>query len=70
MKSMKLQINGMTCNGCAVAIENVLKMKGLVKETKVDFDSKTAAVEFDETKVEKLDIINAVKEAGYKVEEA
>lgn len=68
MKS-KLKIEGMHCSGCAMGVENSLKMRRLVKEAKVDYSSKIANVEFDENKVRKEDVIRAVAELGYKVKE-
>lgn len=48
MKSLKLEIGGMTCNGCATAIENMLKMRDLVKDSKVDYDSKITKIQLIE----------------------
>jgi Cu+-exporting ATPase len=45
------QIEGMTCAmGCAKMIENKLGNLEGVKEAKVDFENKTAVVEFDDAK--------------------
>lgn len=70
MRSIKLQINGMCCNGCAMSIENMLKTKEFINEAKVDFSSKTANVKFDQNKVKRQEIIEAITKVGYEVKEA
>lgn len=59
------EIDGMMCAiGCAKVIEkNIAQMDG-VKSAEVDFDSKTAKVEYDEKMVNKELLIASVKESG------
>ncbi|MDR2222022.1 MAG: cation transporter [Flavobacteriaceae bacterium] len=66
------QIEGMTCAmGCAKMIEGKLSGLDGVKEAKVDFDSKTATVEFDDAKQNGESIkktVEKIAQGMYKVE--
>lgn len=72
VENATFQIEGMTCEiGCAKLIEG--KLAGLegVKEAKVDFDSKTATVEFDDAKQNSESLTKTVEKIAngiYKVE--
>jgi Cd2+/Zn2+-exporting ATPase len=63
MKTVKLQIEGMTCAGCASAVQKALAAAPGVKNASVNFISKTATV----TGGDEAELIRAVKNAGYKV---
>jgi copper chaperone len=68
MKNITLNISGMTCSHCVMHVTNALKEIPGVVDAKVSLEKKTADVSYDETKVDKDDMAEAVKEAGYKVE--
>ena len=58
-------IEGMTCAmGCAKTIEKKMAKLDGVKSAKVDFDTRIAMVEFDETKVTTTTLEEVVKKAG------
>lgn len=69
METTKIQIEGMDCEGCASGIENLLRMKGLAEEVKVDYSSKRGEIKFSPEKTKKENIFKAVEELGYKVKE-
>ena len=61
-----LQIDGMTCGGCAIAARKVLRDLDGVREAKVDYDKKTAVVSYDTAKVTPEQMIEALKsKLGY-----
>lgn len=66
------QIEGMTCAmGCAKMIENKLGNLEGVKEAKVDFENKTAVVEFDDAKQNGASLketVEKIADGAYKVE--
>ena len=67
MTRATLQINGMSCNHCIMAVrEELLKLepKGLILD---DLQIGSAKVQYDEKLVSRDDINKAVKEAGYNV---
>ena len=72
MQKATFQIEGMSCAiGCAKVIEGKLSKMDGVKNAKVDFDSKTATLEFNEAKQDTESIKKMVEEianGAYKVE--
>lgn len=66
-KKIKLNIEGMHCDSCAVGIQMVLQNTEGISDSFVDYDKKLADVEFDENKTKPEDIIKAVEELNYKV---
>ena len=69
MKTITLNVTGMTCNHCVMHVANALKELDGVADAKVSLADKKAEVSFDETKVDKAKMAEAVKEAGYTVTE-
>ncbi|MFP5470573.1 MAG: heavy-metal-associated domain-containing protein [Bacteroidia bacterium] len=68
----KFLIEGMTCEvGCAGSIEKKLNKTEGVKNCDVDFESKIATVEFDNTKISEEDIksiIEKLNDGQYKAQ--
>lgn len=64
MKQEKLQIEGMSCGHCVMAVKKELAKLPVDVKT---VDIGTAEVEYDENKVSKEDLVKAVDEAGYRV---
>ncbi len=65
MRSDIFKINGMTCAACAKAAERSVKKLDGVGEANVNFATEKMNITYDEAKVKKEDIINAVTKAGY-----
>lgn len=60
LKQLKLKIDGMTCEGCAVAIESTLKsMKGVI-DAKVSFAEGTATVLYDPSIISPQQIVDNI----------
>lgn len=68
VQTIKLEINGMTCEHCAQTIsKKVSQLEGLISK-KVNYPEKKAEFEFDTDKVSKSEIIDAINSIGnYKV---
>jgi copper chaperone len=67
MKSIVLNVEGMSCSHCEKAITGALGKIDGVEEVKVDIEGKTVSVTFNESKIE-LDRINAaIEDQGYDV---
>lgn len=60
-----LKIDGMSCSGCAKTVETVLKKTDGVSSAVVNFPAEKAYVEFDEKKISRESLENAIKRAGY-----
>lgn len=66
MKKIQLKIEEMHCGACAIGIEMLLSNKPGVLKTKVDYEKKTGAIEYDETKIKPEEMIKEIEELGYK----
>jgi heavy metal translocating P-type ATPase len=64
MKTVKLQVDGMSCASCAKAVEKALCTVSGVEKASVNFVSKMATVSTQDSTTETA-IINAVEGAGY-----
>ncbi|WKD86907.1 Mercuric transport protein periplasmic component [Polaribacter huanghezhanensis] len=59
-------VNGMTCVGCEVTLEdNISKIEGVVS-VKASHTEKKATIEFDSTKTDIKTITKTIKKSGYK----
>ncbi|MFI5144467.1 MAG: heavy-metal-associated domain-containing protein [Ignavibacteria bacterium] len=67
MKSETIKITGMSCNHCVKSV--VAEIKKLPLD-KFKADINLLGVEYDETKVSHADIVKAIENAGYEVENA
>jgi copper chaperone len=63
-----LQVQGMTCNHCKMAVTNALQQLEGVNRVEVHLEKGTVDVDFDETKVSIAQLKEAVEEQGYDVE--
>ncbi len=62
----KIGVNGMTCVGCEVTLEeNISDIEGVVS-VKASHTEKEAIIEFDSTKTDLNTITKTIKESGYK----
>ncbi len=65
MEKQKFNIQGMTCSSCSSHVEKAVKNLDGVKEVNVNLLSNNMNVVFDENKITKQNIIDAVTSAGY-----
>lgn len=65
MKTEKISIQGMSCGHCVMAVKKELsRLPVQVKEVVIG----SAEVEYDESKLTREQIVDAIEEAGYKAE--
>ena len=64
-----IKINGMTCTGCELKIENTLKKLPGVIQAKVRLSSSSALVVYDADVISLKDIIKAIEKLHYVVED-
>jgi Cu+-exporting ATPase len=67
MKKTTLKVKGMHCKSCEMLIEDSLKEIVGVASAKLDHKKSTAAIEYDETKVNENKIKEMIKKEGYEV---
>ncbi|MBZ0326321.1 MAG: mercuric transport protein MerTP [Altibacter sp.] len=66
-ETISYKIKGMTCTGCEAHIESeVNKLNGIVEAT-ANYETGTATVTFDKTKVSPAEIEVAIRKTGYKI---
>ncbi len=65
-KRLRLEVRGMTCAACALAVEKALTGVPGVKNAVVNAAANAAGVRFDSARVQPESLIEAVKRAGYK----
>jgi Cd2+/Zn2+-exporting ATPase len=66
MKTVTLQIEGMTCAGCASAVHKALAAVPNVKTASVNFISRTARVTVCGDTITEKELLDAVSRAGYR----
>lgn len=66
IKKQNFDLSGMSCASCALTIEKKLKQTPGVKNVAVNFATEKAKVEYDCAKCSQEQIVQAVKQAGYK----
>lgn len=65
MKEVRFNIKGMTCDHCVEAVKEELYKLESVKIKEIEIGS--ATIEYDEEKVERIDLIEAIERVGYRV---
>jgi periplasmic mercuric ion binding protein len=67
-QTAKFKVTGMFCNACQTKIEHALNKTDGVKSAKVDLNSGSATVTFDDAKVKPEQIIKIIEKEGYKAQ--
>lgn len=62
---LTLEVSGMHCAGCAVAVERGLEMVPGVRAAQVDFDASEATVAVESPKVQPEQLVRAIEKLGY-----
>ena len=65
MKKIKLNVEGMHCSSCEMLVNDALEEIGA--KSKANSKSGIVEVEFDESKIDEIEVINTIKKEGYKV---
>jgi mercuric transport protein len=64
-ESVTLDVKGMTCATCPIAVKAMLKKQPGVTDVKVDLKKGTADIAFDSAKVKPQRLAELVSEAGF-----
>ncbi|MBK4733008.1 mercury resistance system periplasmic binding protein MerP [Noviherbaspirillum sp. DKR-6] len=64
-QSTVLDVKNMTCSLCEVTVKKALQKVPGVEDAKVDYDHKTATVQFDPAKADTAALVKATTDAGY-----
>lgn len=63
----KINVNGMSCGHCTVAVEKALQALAGVEKAVADLTGKNVVVTYDPGQVSKEEMIKAIEEEGYQV---
>lgn len=69
MKTIILEVKGMSCGHCVNAVTGALENVAGVQRAVVDLQAGRAQVEFDETRATPAQLVGAVMDEGYTAEE-
>ncbi len=67
MESVKLDVQGMTCQGCVASVTRVLRAVPGVADAAVTLQPGAATVTFDPARTNVIALGAAIREAGYDV---
>lgn len=65
LETLTLKVYGMTCKGCETSVINAVGELDGVQDIEVNRPLEQAVVTYDEDVLDKIQIINAVEEAGF-----
>ncbi|MEH7457585.1 MULTISPECIES: copper chaperone CopZ [unclassified Bacillus (in: firmicutes)] len=65
--TVTLNVQGMTCNHCKMAVTNALQELAGVNSVAVELQAGTVEVEYDEAKVNVEQLKDAIEEQGYDI---
>ena len=65
MRSVTFAVSGMHCDGCALSVEQALRVAPGVRAARVTFADGWAAIEFDDAAASETDLIAAIRAAGF-----
>ncbi len=68
-QTAKIAVSGMTCGNCARAVERKLSQNPGVSSASVDLAGGTATVEFDADRTQLPDLMRAIEQLGYAVQQ-
>ena len=70
VETASISVEGMRCGACCTKVETALAGQNGVKTVSVDLETKFATVEYYPAKVAKTELVKAVSDAGFAVNEA
>ncbi len=68
VKTLTLNVDGMHCQSCAVAVKTVLRMTKGVKDARVELNAKKVMVSYDPRHVNEATVRRTVSNSGFKVQ--
>ncbi|MDR3344154.1 MAG: copper ion binding protein [Oscillospiraceae bacterium] len=66
MEKITLQVEGMSCGHCEIAVQEAVRSLPGIKKVKANRHKKSAAADYDAAQVTPEEIIKAINDTGYK----
>lgn len=63
--TLTLKVFGMTCDGCVQSVYQALNEVVGVQAVEVNLPLEQAVIEYDDSQVDKIELIRAVEDAGF-----
>ena len=70
VETASISVEGMRCGACCTKVETALASQNGVRTVSVNLETKFATVEYYPGKVAKLELVKAISDAGFAVNEA
>jgi len=67
IRGMKLKADGITCAGCCVDMENILRNTEGILDANVNFSDEIIGVRYDHEVLDREQVFAAISRLGYKV---
>ncbi|MBM7634391.1 copper ion binding protein [Geomicrobium sediminis] len=67
MKTIQLNVTGMSCGHCVSSIKGGVGTQAGVVEVDVDLSNGTVEIKFDSSKVQEIELKEMIEELGYDV---
>lgn len=70
IKDVKINVDGMKCDGCVQTVTAALRGARGVKEVKVSLQNKEVTISYDDDMVTSLELAEAINKKGFKAQVA
>jgi Cu+-exporting ATPase len=67
MKRLSIKVDGITCSGCAVDVESVLKNADGVSDAEASYAAGTVSVDYHPDEINEKQVLDLVKKLGLKI---
>ncbi len=67
MKRMSLKVDGITCSGCAIDVESVLKNTDGIIGAEASYAEGTVNVDYHADEIDEKQVIGLIKKLGLKI---
>ncbi len=67
MKRLNLKVDGITCSGCAVDVESVLKNADGISGAEASYTDGTVSVDYHPDEINEKQVLDLVKKLGLKI---
>ncbi len=67
MKRLSLKVEGITCSGCAVDVESILKNADGISDAEASYAAGTVNIDYHPDEINEKQVLDLVKKLGLKV---
>ncbi len=67
MKRLNLKVEGITCSGCAVDVDSVLKNADGISDAEASYSAGTVSIDYHPEEINEKQVLDLVKKLGLKI---